>query len=136
MSSPSLLAVVTATVLAVPGMAAGNGIQPQERGQGSTVYSEHCARCHGKEGQGRIGPPVLGPEAWLSNYGTGRRLYDYVRRTMPQDKPRSLSERQYRAVVTYLLRRNGYVSSEESLSREELEAVSLEKASRSPEGGS
>jgi mono/diheme cytochrome c family protein len=31
------------------------------RPAGADVYSEHCARCHGQEGQGMIGPKIRPP---------------------------------------------------------------------------
>lgn len=103
-----------------------DGKQAGAGARGERVFAQHCARCHGEQGEGLIGPAVIGDEARLSNYRTGRGLYDYVESTMPQDKPGSLTEAQYRAVVTYLLRRNHYTSSCESLTKEALVDISLQ----------
>lgn len=75
---------------------------------GGKVYAGQCARCHGEDGGGLIGPAIIGPDARLGNYRSGSGLLDYVASTMPQDAPGSLDSAQYRAVVVYLLKRNGY----------------------------
>jgi alcohol dehydrogenase (cytochrome c) len=75
---------------------------------GATVYTQSCMSCHGANLQGESGPPLTGQSFRLAySGGTAAQLYDFISRQMPQDKPGSLSQRQYLDVTAYILSRNG-----------------------------
>lgn len=94
--------------------------------RGATVYSQSCMMCHGASLQGGSGPPLTGPPFRLA-YGTGTAapLYDFISRQMPQDKPGSLSQRQYLDVTAYVLSRNGIAAGNSPLRIRSLGQVSL-----------
>jgi cytochrome c len=92
--------------------------------RGQEVWDERCASCHGTFGESNeVFPPLVGgttPEdvktgrvAALTDPASGRTtlmklstlstLFDYVRRAMPWDAPRSLSDDDTYAVVAYIL---------------------------------
>jgi mono/diheme cytochrome c family protein len=86
---------------------------------GARVYDAHCAGCHGATGEGARGIPALvGAEALVFQRGkrqegktfqTAQDVFDYTSTKMPLPPKRvgSLSERDYWAVVSFLLRAKG-----------------------------
>lgn len=95
------------------------GAEPQGRGvptlpdtgydpnpaNGRAVYMEHCASCHGDQGEGRGGmPPVWG----LNSYNKGAGMNDiqqaagFIWANMPLGQGRSLSHQQALDVSAYL----------------------------------
>lgn len=123
-----LLAVVLLAALAAAGVAVAEAL-PEDSlaAKGREVYLAQCAQCHGKQGEGFIGPAVIGPDARLARFGTGQRFFDYVSSTMPQSNPGGLTEQQYLQVVTYLLAANGVIAPTASPGRGELAGISLKK---------
>lgn len=93
---------------------------------GEEVYVAECSECHGEQGEGLIGPALLGDGANLAAYGTAQGLYDYIHLSMPQDAPGSLTDQQYLEVVTYMLLDNGLVEDETPISHEDLSDIPLQ----------
>jgi S-disulfanyl-L-cysteine oxidoreductase SoxD len=75
--------------------------------QGQAIYARRCARCHGANGEGKMGPSLIGAKHHLSGYGTADVLFDYTRQVMPADRPGRMLEVEYWAVLAYLLKENG-----------------------------
>jgi S-disulfanyl-L-cysteine oxidoreductase SoxD len=75
--------------------------------QGEAIYARRCARCHGANGEGKMGPSLVGPQHHLSGYGTADVLFDYTRQVMPADRPGRMQDVEYWAVLAYLLKENG-----------------------------
>ena len=75
--------------------------------QGHVIYARRCAKCHGANGEGKMGPSLIGPQHHLSGYGTADVLFDYTRQVMPADRPGRMQEVEYWAVLAYLLKENG-----------------------------
>ena len=98
----------------------GRGLPPG-RGtvaQGKALYEVQCLTCHGVDAKGGsvYGPMVGG----IGSFTTDRRvvtpgsmypyapiLFDYIRRTMPMDKPQTMTNDEIYAVSAYLLHLNG-----------------------------
>jgi cytochrome c len=100
----------------------GRGL-PQGRGaafQGKMVYEQHCASCHGLQGQGGSADELAGarhglvgpsPDKTVGTYWPyATTLFDFVRRSMPPAAPGSLSNDQLYAVCAYLLQLNGIIA--------------------------
>jgi S-disulfanyl-L-cysteine oxidoreductase SoxD len=95
----------------------GTGLPPG-RGtaiQGQPIYQAQCGACHGDTGaEGPIMPPVGPSESYDKPAGRywpyATTLFDYIRRAMPFDAPKSLSNDEVYAVTAYLLYRNGLVA--------------------------
>lgn len=113
--------------LAWGGLAAGPSLAHAEEqvAWGQTVYQERCAHCHGEQGEGNVGRPLIGPNAGLGGYETARGLFDYVRKVMPADAPGRLTESEYWAVLAYLLEQNGLLPPGTTLSRETATRIPL-----------
>ena len=75
--------------------------------QGKAIYARRCAKCHGANGEGKMGPSLVGSQHHLSGYGTADVLFDYTRQVMPADRPGRMQDVEYWAVVAYLLKENG-----------------------------
>ena len=67
---------------------------------GARIYSAKCAGCHGPEGKGGVSPRLVGgepvrnmsSEKTIANFWPyATTLFDYIRRAMPWQKPRSLT---------------------------------------------
>ncbi|MBC8007659.1 MAG: cytochrome c [Prolixibacteraceae bacterium] len=100
----------------------GRGL-PAGRGsvaEGKAVYDAKCAVCHGAEAKG--GPVYGTMVGGIGSFKTNTRvltpgsmypyapiLFDYIRRSMPMDKPQSLTANEVYAVSAYLLNLNGIV---------------------------
>ncbi|OGO07296.1 MAG: hypothetical protein A2Y92_04660 [Chloroflexi bacterium RBG_13_57_8] len=76
---------------------------------GAAVFAAFCAGCHGAEGQGGIGPALIGTDVELDDYGTADVLLGFISSEMPQNAPGSLQTQQYLEVTAYLLVKNNIV---------------------------
>ncbi len=68
-----------------------------DKPDGPALYKQHCARCHGAEGQGakKYAKPLAGDLAVPQ-------LAEYLDKTMPEDDPDALDADQSRAVAEYI----------------------------------
>jgi mono/diheme cytochrome c family protein len=101
-------------VLIAAGLEAALGLGPvaaqdaeRQVAQGQAIYARRCARCHGANGEGKMGPSLIGEQHHLSGYGTADVLFDYTRQVMPADRPGRMQEVEYWAVLAYILHENG-----------------------------
>ena len=91
------------------GLPAGNG----NVSQGASLYKAQCAGCHGSNGEGGSAIELVGDRSLLNTEYPDRGiavywpyappLFAYVQRSMPPDKPYSLSDDETYAVVAQLL---------------------------------
>jgi cytochrome c len=90
--------------------------------QGATIYAEKCSACHGDAGKGGVAPfyPALVGGAPLTNgidtiktianyYAYPTTIFDYVRRGMPYNAPRSLTDDEVYALTAYILALNNLI---------------------------
>jgi len=99
------------------GLPPGSGT-PQ---QGEAVYAAKCLPCHGEKGLGKPNDQLVGGLGTLTGDQTpvktvgsfwpyATTLFDYVRRAMPFNAPRSLSNDEVYAVCAYILQLNGIIA--------------------------
>jgi cytochrome c len=108
------------------GLPAGSGTAAQ----GAEIYAAQCAHCHGATGvEGPIMPPVapndLWPKAAGHHWPYATTLFDYIRRAMPFDAPKSLSDNEAYALAAYILYRNGVIEEEHILNADTLPTVAM-----------
>jgi mono/diheme cytochrome c family protein len=79
-----------------------------KRGRG--LYSQHCGSCHGAVLEGGESAPALAGSEFLSNWNglTVGDLFERIRSTMPQDKPRTLSREVNADILAYILNANQF----------------------------
>src|SRR5687767_6229052 len=100
--------------------------------QGSTVYTQKCAACHGPEGKGTALHRGLIPlgnakpvkiEGSLVPYATT--VWDFIRRAMPWATPGSLTPDETYAVTAYVLFLNNVVKETDVLDATTLPKVRM-----------
>ncbi len=87
--------------------------------RGAKLFADNCASCHGADGAGTTkAPPVVGKNALpldppatartrKSQFHTAADVYQYIKANMPKDKPGSLTDEQYAAILAFDLKANG-----------------------------
>ena len=102
---------------------------------GKEIYANRCARCHGAKGEGGDSVPLAGGQGSLKNpkpiktvgsfwpYATT--IFDYVSRTMPFDKPGTLTANQAYAVTAYVLFLSGIVHEDTVMDARSLPKVQM-----------
>lgn len=105
--------------------------------KGLIVYQQKCAACHGATGaetDTRLTPLIGGigslattqPVRTLGSYWPHATIvFDYIRRAMPYNAPKSLSNDEVYALTAYLLRGNGIIDESLVLDRKTLPAVKM-----------
>jgi mono/diheme cytochrome c family protein len=102
---------------------------------GARVFAQKCAACHGAQGEGLIGDPLVGGAGTLRSAAPKRTvgsywpyattLFDYIRRAMPYNAPQSLSADEVYALSAWILNRNGIVPDNAKLDARTLAAVRM-----------
>jgi mono/diheme cytochrome c family protein len=114
------------------GLPAGGGTPRQ----GEQVYVAKCLGCHGEKGAGKPndrlvgGPELLAPgQAPVKTVGNfwpyATTVFDYVRRAMPLNESKSLSNDEVYGVVAYLLWQNGVIGENDTIDTKTLPAVRM-----------
>lgn len=120
----------------------GTGLPPGSGSvaEGAAIYAAQCAVCHGKTGvegpNDRLvvyGPDETFPDAasadtWqhriIGNYWPyATTLFDYIRRSMPQNLPGTLSDDEVYALSAFLLHKNHLLPADATLDAESLAAI-------------
>ncbi|MFM1895489.1 MAG: hypothetical protein RLZZ385_563 [Pseudomonadota bacterium] len=113
------------------GLPAGSGSALQ----GKAVYERRCQACHGSNGEG-ANPSLQLVGGSMQSEGTPIRtvgsywpyattVFDYVRRAMPADAPKSLTVDEVYQVTAYLLYLNGIIAEDHVLDSRSLPAVQM-----------
>jgi cytochrome c len=117
--------------------AEGRGLPPG-RGTvaaGKVVYDAKCAACHGATGTGGPAPALAGGIGTITTPKPIRTVgsfwpyappvYDYINRSMPWDKPLSLTPDEVYAVTGYVLHLNKIVPADAVMDAKSLAAVRM-----------
>jgi mono/diheme cytochrome c family protein len=77
---------------------------------GEAIFAEHCAECHGADGQGGRGyaNPII-ETRMLDRFGDARRLWQYTAMMMPFQEPGSLAPELIWDVTAWLMAQNGWL---------------------------
>ena len=95
-----------------------DGVYTQEQAErGHSLYSQHCASCHGDTLTGGDATPPLAGGDFLANWSglTVGDLFERIRRTMPQSDPGRLSRQQDADVLAYILSVNEFPAGQTEL---------------------
>ena len=104
-------------------LADGTGLPPGDgtAAQGAPIFATKCSACHGDGGRGtpqalagQPAPPILVRDIKLKGIDASRTtianywpyappLFDYIRRAMPWNEPRSLTDHEVYALTAYIL---------------------------------
>jgi S-disulfanyl-L-cysteine oxidoreductase SoxD len=121
------------------GLPAGGGTSDQ----GAQVFEEQCSACHGEGGKGAstttsgapAAPPVVSDEkrngiddttTTIANYWPdATTIFDYIRRSMPWNAPRSLTDEQVYALTAYILAQNKLIDPKLTINAQTLPKVQM-----------
>ena len=72
--------------------------------RGEQLYRAQCGDCHGRAMEGAVGPPLVG-DGFLANWSARplAEAVDRIQKTMPFEKPGSLSRQQSSDLLAYVL---------------------------------
>jgi cytochrome c len=105
--------------------------------QGAEVYAAHgCAACHGDKGSGGPAGPLVGggplntpdrdPQKLIGNYWPyATTIFDFVRRAMPWQAPKTLTDNEVYAVTAYILALNKIIGENDAINAETLPKVRM-----------
>jgi len=103
--------------------------------QGAKVYAE-CALCHGEKGSGGPSGPLVGggplnstdrdPVKLIGNYWPyATTIFDYTRRAMPWQQPKTLTDDEVYALAAYILALNKIIGENDVMNAETLPKVKM-----------
>ena len=111
----------------------GTGLPPGSGtpAQGAIVYAQKCELCHGKDGQGGRNAALSGPERTVANYVPhATTIFDYTRRAMPWQQPKTLTNDEVYAVTAYILVLNKIIGENDVMDADKLPKVKMPKSGR------
>ena len=116
------------------GFPAGSGTAQQ----GRTIFENRCAVCHGSKGEGNSDATVLvggnmqsaaTPLRTVGSYWPyASTVFDFIRRAMPANAPKSLTDEETYQVAAYVLYLNGLVAEDEIMNAQTLPQVRMPNA--------
>jgi mono/diheme cytochrome c family protein len=112
---------------------------PQGQGtstQGEAIFAGKCQACHGEKGAGKPNDVLAGGIGSLASGQTpvktvgsywpyATTLFDYIRRAMPFQESKSLSDDEVYAVSAYILNLNGIIGKDDVLDAQSLPKVAM-----------
>ncbi len=108
--------------------------------QGAPIYSQKCAMCHGENGANpRPGyGPMIGAHKFeridspktVTYYEFATTLFDVIRRSMPYQMPRTLTDNEVYALSAYILSLNKIIGENEVMNAQTLPKVKMPNAGK------
>lgn len=105
--------------------------------EGEKIFAAKCQACHGEKGAGKPNDQLVGGFGTLetadkpavktvgSFWPFATTLFDYTRRAMPWNAPKSLSDAEVYAVAAYVLNLNGIVPADAVMDAQTLPKVAM-----------
>ncbi len=103
--------------------------------QGARIFAQKCALCHGENGKGGPfaalvgGAPVSSgidtPKTIANFWGYSTTVFDFIRRAMPWQQPRSLTDNEVYALTAFILAENKLIGEDDSMNPETLPKVRM-----------
>jgi S-disulfanyl-L-cysteine oxidoreductase SoxD len=106
--------------------------------QGAKIFAEKCSACHGNAGRGGVAPyyPALVGGKPLTDgidtvktianyYAYPTTIFDYTRRAMPYNMPRSLTDDEVYALTAYILSINNLIGENDTMDATTLPKVKM-----------
>lgn len=102
--------------------------------QGAPIYAQKCAHCHGEAGKGGVNAPLVGgapirsidaPKTIANFWPHATTIFDYIRRAMPWQQPRSLTDEEVYALTAYILAMNKLIGETDVVDAQSLPKVKM-----------
>src|SRR3569832_150897 len=102
--------------------------------QGAVIFAEKCSACHGDNGKGGGVAAALVEEHKIVGISASQKtiknfwpyattVFDFIRRSMPFNAPRSLTDDEVYALTAYILAENKQIDAKEPMNAETLTKV-------------
>ena len=114
----------------------GTGLPPGSGtpAQGAPIYAQKCFMCHGENGKGGVNAALVGGGP-LTGIDSGKTIanfwpyattvFDYIRRAMPWQQPRSLTNDEVYALTAYILALNKLIGENDEMNAKTLPKVKM-----------
>ena len=114
----------------------GTGLPPGSgtSAKGAPIFAQKCAHCHGEQGKGGVNAAVVGG-APIKNMDSQRTIanfwpyattiFDFIRRAMPWQQPRSLTDDEVYALTAYILAMNKLIGEQDEMNAQTLPKVRM-----------
>jgi len=101
---------------------------------GATLYAKECASCHGGQLSGGEEAPPLAGDGFLANWNglTVGDLFERIRKSMPQQRPGSLSRQTNADILAFMLQANQFPAGKKDL---EIQTEVLKTIKIAPKAG-
>jgi cytochrome c len=105
--------------------------------EGEKLYQAQCLMCHGPSGERGVAPRLAGKLGYqeynphpllaltVGAWPHKTTIFDYIRRAMPHQSPKTLSDSEVYALTAYILNLNEIIKKDETLDREKLKKVEM-----------
>jgi len=103
--------------------------------QGERIFAQKCVACHGEGGKGGISGALVGGRPvsegidsvkTIANFwGYATPVFDFIRRAMPYQQPRSLTDDEAYALTAYLLALNKIIGENDVMNAQTLPKVRM-----------
>jgi mono/diheme cytochrome c family protein len=113
------------------GLPKGSGTPPQ----GAVIFAEKCVACHGENGKGGQAAALVSDQKiagisaaqkTIKNFWPySTTIFDFIRRAMPFQMPRSLSDDEVYALTAYILAENKLIGANDVMDAQTLPKVKM-----------
>ena len=102
--------------------------------QGAAIYAQKCMHCHGEGAKGGVStalvgsPPIKGLDTTktIANFWPySTTIFDFIRRAMPWQQPRSLTDDEVYALTAYILAQNKLIGEKDVMNAQTLPKVRM-----------
>jgi mono/diheme cytochrome c family protein len=103
--------------------------------QGAAIYADKCAMCHGDNGKGgdaaalvsdREIAGISASQKTIKNFWPyATTIFDFIRRAMPFQAPRTLNDDEVYALTAYILAENKLIGANDAINAETLPKVKM-----------
>ena len=103
--------------------------------QGAVIYAEKCAACHGDNGKGGAAAALVSDtviagisasQKTIRNFWPySTTIFDFIRRAMPFQMPRSLTDDEVYALTAYILAENKLIGANDMMDAQTLPKVKM-----------
>ncbi len=103
--------------------------------QGAQIYAQKCIACHGEGGKGSISAALIGSAPLTSISGAQKTIanfwpypttvFDFIRRAMPWQQPKSLTDDEVYALTAYVFALNKLIPADAVMNAETLPKVQM-----------
>ena len=126
---------IRAADISIPPSGAGLPAGSGDAKAGAQVYASKCLACHGEKGAGKPADALVGgigslatpkPLRTVGSYWPyATTLFDYTRRAMPLQNPKTLTDDEVYAVSAYILFLNGIIAENAPMNAQTLPLVKM-----------